>query len=596
LRPPWQNQKQLKKFSYLLFIFSHVWMLLKVFSTMKFPLLSIFHRFPLALLLCSGAVLAVDDAFDLQRIDVTGNTLLGAEEIKQLTSPFIGKDKGFRDIQMALEALETAYRKAGYTAVQVITPEQELTGGTLHLEVQETPIASVTVSGNKFFSEANIRATMPSLIEGKTPNARLLSENVQLANENPAKQIDVVLAVSEKSPGKLDATINVEDEATFRGFITADNTGSDTTGGHRLGISLRHSNLWDRDHTATFSYTGSPDKPDGTKVDIYSLGYRVPFYSIGDSIDLFYAKSNINTPAAAFTLGAFENLTGKGDLYGVRWNHYFQRHGEWSTKLVGGLDVKVMDTTCTGPAGEKDYLKGLSAGCTPYITRPLSATYSGNWQRPGMAADFSAGIAYNLATGRDNEYNTVDGKTGNDNYSLVSSSRETRNNFSVLKLGGSYSHTLPDGWMARVAGSLQSSLGTPLPPSEQIGLSGSQAVRGFHERIVASDAGYIANVELYAPNVAPILTLPGELHPLFFVDTARGHSYKMPGRSGTTTVTEPSGIMSAGRGVRYSYKKDVQVRLDVANVLNAGPAADIADSSAAYNGQWRGQFNVLVGF
>ena len=563
---------------------------------MKFPLLSIFHRFPLALLLCSGAVLAVDDAFDLQRIDVTGNTLLGTEEIKQLTNPFIGKDKGFRDIQMALEALETAYRKAGYTAVQVITPEQELTGGTLHLEVQETPIASVTVSGNKFFSEANIRATMPSLIEGKTPNARLLSENVQLANENPAKQIDVVLAVSEKSPGKLDATINVEDEATFRGFITADNTGSDTTGGHRLGISLRHSNLWDRDHTATFSYTGSPDKPDGTKVDIYSLGYRVPFYSIGDSIDLFYAKSNINTPAAAFTLGAFENLTGKGDLYGVRWNHYFQRHGEWSTKLVGGLDVKVMDTTCTGPAGEKDYLKGLSAGCTPYITRPLSATYSGNWQRPGMAADFSAGIAYNLATGRDNEYNTVDGKTGNDNYSLVSSSRETRNNFSVLKLGGSYSHTLPDGWMARVAGSLQSSLGTPLPPSEQIGLSGSQAVRGFHERIVASDAGYIANVELYAPNVAPILTLPGKLHPLFFVDSARGHSYKMPGRSGTTTVTEPSGIMSAGMGVRYSYKKDVQVRLDVANVLNAGPAADIADSSAAYNGQWRGQFNVLVGF
>ena len=563
---------------------------------MKFPLLSIFHRFPLALLLCSGAVLAVDDAFDLQRIDVTGNTLLGTEEIKQLTNPFIGKDKGFRDIQMALEALEAAYRKAGYTAVQVITPEQELTGGTLHLEVQETPIASVTVSGNKFFSEANIRATMPSLIEGKTPNARLLSENVQLANENPAKQIDVVLAVSEKSPGKLDATINVEDEATFRGFITADNTGSDTTGGHRLGISLRHSNLWDRDHTATFSYTGSPDKPDGTKVDIYSLGYRVPFYSIGDSIDLFYAKSNINTPAAAFTLGAFENLTGKGDLYGVRWNHYFQRHGEWSTKLVGGLDVKVMDTTCTGPAGEKDYLKGLSAGCTPYITRPLSATYSGNWQRPGMAADFNAGIAYNLATGRDNEYNTVDGKTGNDNYSLVSSSRETRNNFSVLKLGGSYSHTLPDGWMARVAGSLQSSLGTPLPPSEQIGLSGSQAVRGFHERIVASDAGYIANVELYAPNVAPILTLPGKLHPLFFVDSARGHSYKMPGRSGTTTVTEPSGIMSAGRGVRYSYKKDVQVRLDVANVLNAGPAADIADSSAAYNGQWRGQFNVLVGF
>ena len=592
---PWQSCTKQKINYCFLFIFMNIRALLKVFSNMKFTLQPFFRQLSFALLLYSGCVLAADDVFDLQRIRVTGNTLLSEEEISQLTSPFIGKNKEFRDIQMALEALEAAYRKAGYSAVQVITPEQELTGGTLLLEVQETPIASITVSGNKYFSETNIRTTMPSLVEGKTPNARLLSENVQLANENPAKQIDVVLAVSEKSPGKLDATINVEDEAPFRGFITADNTGSDNTGRHRLGISLRHSNLWDRDHTATFSYTGSPDKPDGTQVDIYSLGYRFPFYSIGDSIDLFYAKSNINTPAAAFTLGAFENLTGKGDLYGIRWNHYFQRHGEWSTKLVGGLDVKVMNTTCTGPAGEKDYLKGLSAGCTPYNTRPLSATYSGNWQRPGMAADFNAGIAYNLATGKNNEYTTTDGRTGNDNYSLVSSSRETRNNFSVLKLGGSFSHALPANWMARVAGSLQSSLGTPLPPSEQIGLSGSQSVRGFHERVVASDAGYIANVELYAPNVAPMLTLPGELRPLFFVDTARGQSYKMPGNN-SRTITEPSGIMSAGMGVRYSYKKDVQVRLDVANIINAGPAADITDSTAAYNGQWRGQFNILVGF
>ena len=574
----------------------NILVLIEVFSNMKSVLSTAFRQLSLALLLCSGGVLAADEVFDLQRIRVTGNTLLSEAEITRLTSPFIGKNKEFRDIQMALEALEGAYRKAGYTAVQVITPEQEVTGGTLLLEVQETPIASVTVSGNKHFSEANIRATMPSLVEGKTPNARQLSENVQLANENLAKQIDVVLAVSEKNPGKLDATINVQDEAPFRGFITADNTGTNTTGRHRLGIGLRHSNLWDRDHTATFSYTGSPDKPDGTKLDIYSLGYRFPFYGIGDSIDVFYAKSNINTPAGTFTLGAFENLTGKGDLYGIRWNHYFQRQGEWSTKLVGGVDVKVMDTTCTGPAGEKDYLKGSSAGCTPYTTRPLSATYSGNWQRPGQAADFSAGMAYNLATGRNNEYTTVDSKTGNDNYSLVSSNRETRNDFTVLKLGGSYSHTLPEGWLARVAASLQSSFGNPLPPSEQIGLSGAQTVRGFHERVVAADAGYIVNMEIYAPNVAPILTLPGELRPLFFVDTARGQSYKMPGSSGTTTVTEPSGIMSAGMGLRYSHKKDIQVRFDVASIINAGPAADLTDSTAAYNGQWRGQFNVLVGF
>ena len=566
-----------------------------MFSTMKFAPPA-FLSLSLAFILAPGITLADDDVFDLQHIHVTGNTLLSDQEVLSLTRPFIGKDKGFRDIQRALEALEAAYRKAGYNAVQVITPEQELTSGTLHLEVQEAAIARITVDGNQHFSEANIRATMPSLVEGKTPNARLLSENVQLANENPAKQIDVVLAVSEKNPGQLDATINVEDEAPLRLFINADNTGTDTTGRHRVGVGLRHSNLWDRDHTLTFAYTGSPDKPGGTEVDVYSLGYRFPLYGIGDSIDLFYAKSNINTPAAAFTLGAFQNLTGKGDLYGIRWNHYFQRQGEWSTKLIAGLDVKALSSTCAGPGGEKDYLKGLSAGCTPYTSRPLSATYSGNWQRPGMAADFNAGLAYNMATGQHHPYSTVDGKTGNNRYSLIASNRETRDHFTVLKLGGSYSHALPGEWMARIAASAQSSLGNALPPAEQIGLAGSQGVRGFHERVVAADAGYTANVELYAPNVAPLLTLPGELRPLFFVDAARGYSYKMPTRSGNTTATEPAGILSAGMGLRYSYKKDVQVRLDVASVLDPGPAEAITDSTKAHSGDWRGHFNIIVGF
>lgn len=544
-------------------------------------------------LVLAGPALA-EELFEIRQISVKGNTLLSDYQVREVTAPFLGPGRGFRDIQMALEALEGEYRKAGYNAVQVITPEQELTAGILRLEVLETPIANITVSGNQHFSEANIRATIPSLQVGRTPNARELSENVQLANENPAKQIEVLLSVSPTNPGQLDATINVEDEAPLRAFVNADNTGTKTTGRHRLGFALRHSNLGDMDHTATFAYTTSPDKPDGTQMDIYSLGYRIPLYGVGDSVDVFYAKSNINTPAAAFTLGAFQNLTGKGDLLGIRWNHYFQRQGEWSAKLIGGWDIKSMDTTCTSPTGDRDYLKGLSAGCTPYTTRPLGITYTGTWQRPGMAADFSIGAAHNISVGQDRTYNTADGKTGSDRYSLVAGNRNTRNDFNVLKLGGSYSQAIAPDWTARVAATFQSSLGDPLPPSEQIGLSGAQTVRGFDERVVSADAGYVINLELYAPDVAPMLTLPGNLRPLIFVDTARGYSYQMP--NGARTSTEPSGIMSAGIGLRYNYKKDLLVRFDVAQVLNAGPAADLTDSTAAWNGQWRGLFNVIVGF
>jgi len=535
-----------------------------------------------------------EDAIEIRQIAVSGNTLLADEQIRELTRPFIGRDKGFRDIQMALEALEGAYRKAGYTAVQVITPEQEIADGVLRLEVRETPVDRVSVRGNAHFSEANLRATLPSLREGKTPNARELSENVQLANENPAKQIDVVLAVSESDAGKLDATINVEDENPLRFFVNADNTGTEATGRHRLGFAVRHANLWDRDHTVTFAYTGSPDKPDGTKVDIYSLGYRVPLYTLGDSIDFFYAKSNVDTPAASFTLGAFENLIGKGEVYGVRWNHYFQRYGEWSTKLVVGWDIKDITAECVGPGGEKDYLRGQSAGCTPYRTRPLSATWSGNWARPGRAFDFSASFAHNIASGHDWDYTTADGKSGKDRYSLVAGSRRMGDGFSVMRLSGSYSQALPAEWTLRVAASGQSSFGRPLPPVEQIGLAGATSVRGFDERVVAGDAGYFANLEFMAPDIAPSLALPGNLRPLLFLDTARGYRYRAA--DGTDVGTEISNIQSAGFGARYNYRKDVFIRLDVASVLHAGPVDEIDGSSKARNGDWRGHFNIVVGF
>lgn len=190
-----------------------------------------------------------------------------------------------------------------------------------------------------------------------------------------------------------------------------------------------------------------------------------------------------------------------------------------------------------------------------------------------MAADFNAGITHNIATGRRNAYSTVDGKTGNDHYSLVSGNRKTSDNFTIFKLGGSYSVSLPDNWMARLAGGYQSSFGLPLPPSEQLGLVGAQAVRGFHERVVASDAGYMTNVELYTPDIAPLLTLPGNLRPLFFVDAARGYNYRSS-KGGNRTGTEPSGVMSAGIGLRYNYKKIFNcVSMSPTSLMPARPRA-----------------------
>ena len=111
----------------------------------------------------------------LVRIDhfqVKGNTLLAADLIERLLAPYTGEGRSFTDIQRALDALEGAYRSAGYGAVNVATREQDVTEGTVVLEVTESVIGQVSLSGNQYYDKENIRAALPALVEGSTPSAR----------------------------------------------------------------------------------------------------------------------------------------------------------------------------------------------------------------------------------------------------------------------------------------------------------------------------------------------------------------------------------------------------------------------------------------
>ena len=131
--------------------------------------------------------------FDIADYKVEGNSLLKPAEIARALAPFRGKNRDFGDVQRAVEALEAAYRKAGYAAVRVYLPEQELNEGVVVLRVVEAKIGAVTVTGNKYFDAANIRRSVPAVREGTTPSAPRIADNTRLANENPAKQTRVVL-------------------------------------------------------------------------------------------------------------------------------------------------------------------------------------------------------------------------------------------------------------------------------------------------------------------------------------------------------------------------------------------------------------------
>jgi hemolysin activation/secretion protein len=477
--------------------------------------------------------------FEIQRYQVNGNSLLKPADVARIVAPYTGKQKDFSDIQRALEALEIAYRDLGFGTTQVLLPEQNIASGVVTLNVMEPRLGRVTVDGAVRNDPANVRRSMPGLREGEVPNSKEIARNLLLANENPARQLTVLLRAPE-SDDKVDAAIKVAEEKAWKASFSFDNTGNNATGDYRISTGLQHANVFNRDHVATFQYITSPNHL--SDVQVYGFGYRIPLYSIGSSIELVGGYSNVNS-------GSLQNLfsvSGSGTIGGLRFNHYLPKLGDYEQKLVYGLDYKAFQN------------KVISNGSSlvPDITvHPLSVTYWGTLRGDGSEAGFYVNYTQNFFPG---------GNDGADaDFKL--SRTDARADYRVYRYGANYTRAFANEWQLRFAMTGQYT-GDALVSGEQFGIGGAENLRGFLEREVANDRGYRANTELYTPNFASKLGLKNvQSRLLGFVDWGNvARNSALPSESHQQTLA------SAGIGMRMTAGQNFTLRSDYARVIDAG--------------------------
>lgn len=497
---------------------------------------------------------------DIHRFDIKGNTLLDAALIENLLAPFKGKGRSYADIQRALETLEGAYRNAGYSAVHIVTPEQEVTEGVIAFEVIEAKVGKVILNGNEHYDNGNIRNALPALVEGATPSARELSSNLRLANENPTRQMDVVLAVG-GAENTVDARVNVQDSSPHKFFITLDNTGNDSTGMYRTGIGYQHNNLFNRDHAATFNYSTSPSH--ANSVSQFSVSYRLPVYSLGDSLDMIAAYSDTDAGTTSTVAGPL-TFSGKGHIYSARYNHYLPRQGDYTSKIVGGFDYREYLNNCL--------LSGSACpGIADVTVHPVSLTYSGNLTKPTHVFDYAATLVRNIpggSRGRDADFSAArPNSTGGEGADA---------DYTILRMNGSFSGLLPENWQYRLAANAQYTQDA-LVSGESFGLVGANTVRGFLEREVSSDRGYVLNAEIYTPDLASRIGMAsGSFRLLGFIDHSSGHVVPLAGETATRTTAG-----SVGAGFRFAYSRNVVAKLDWARVTQ-GAGNRVAGSDRAH--------------
>jgi hemolysin activation/secretion protein len=494
--------------------------------------------------------------FEIQRYQLEGNTLLAPEKIDRVLAPYVGRNKDFGDVQRALEALQGAYQDAGFGGVEIRLPEQELERGEVRFVVIETRIARVMIEGNEHFSTANIRRSVPGLREGITPNSRDIADSVRLANENPSKQSTVLLRGGERE-GEVDATIRVADIAPERWSVSLDNTGNTNTGRARLGLAYQHSNLFDRDHVFTGQIILSPTKI--KEVNVYGVGYKIPLYGRGDSIEFVGGYSNVDS-------GTVQDLflvSGQGAIYGVRYNQALPKWGDLEQKIIYGLDYRAYQNQVT-PENAPDQL-------VPDITvHPISLTYTANYRVTGHDLSFYLNATQNIPGGNDGR--DEDFKDQGARF-LVGAA-----NYRLYRLGFNYVRVLKEDWQFRANFSAQHTNDALVAP-EQFGIGGADNIRGFGERYVSNDRGYRTTVEIYTPDVAKGVGFnEGRLRFLAFYDTGGvRRNYATPDEQ------EHAHLDSAGVGLRLSHKTYFTARFDVGHVFHDGTGFSPPDSRRNIN-------------
>lgn len=495
--------------------------------------------------------------FTIKGFQVSGPNPLGQADTARVLAPFVRTGATIDTLQQATAALEKALRDKGYGLHKVALPPQEV-GDTVRLEIVTFGIGRVSVENRSINDEQNIRASVPELREGGTPNFRTLAVQTAIANENPNKQIQVGLREGEE-PDKIDATITVKEDKPWNLAVGASNSGSAATGRDRLTVAGSHSNVFNLDHQFTGAYTTSMEQPG----DVRQLGlaYRAPLYRQGGVVGVSYTNSDV-----VGDFGAFRS-TGAGHTFGANYTLYLPPQGPRRSYVVLGVDDKLFKA-----ARINDF---VVPGTFDRRSRPLTVGYYAKVESDASVWGYNLDLAMNTGSGSHNDL--VSYQSEDPRVSTV--------HWKALRGGFSYLAPLAQTWLVGFRGNFQYSPDV-LISGEQFGLGGTGSVRGTTiERPLSADKGVFASVELSTPELAPGLRGVG------FLDAG------WLGNNAANAGTKPheDHLASAGVGLRYA-RGAFAFSAEYGRLLNSSKVPPTLNSAAPRSGDDKLYVNLSVRF
>jgi len=493
----------------------------------------------------ASGMAGVPDRVDVERVVVEGATLIAPQTLLAGATLPHGPTP-LAALQRLAEQVQRRYAQAGFGGVVAYLPPQGVVGGVVRIVVVEGKLSTIAVRGVEGPAGDAARAALPDLEHGRTPQLRRLDRELQIANENPSRHLQLLLYPGD-SRGDISAEISVQQRDPVRVVLSAENTGNEGTGRWRVGATLQHADLSGVGDVATLQLQTSPTR--ASKVVVASALYRRPLPEALMMVEGYAAYSNIDAGASATAVGDVM-ISGRGQLAGLRATRFLPLATDLDQRVAVALDRRAYLNRCSVANLPPAACGGVAGDVT---VMPVTLEYA--LRAPG-ATGWAASIGWMRNFGW--------GGHGADAASFAALRPGATPRFGAWRIATSAQTMLADAWPLRARLNLQWT-DDALVSGEQFGIGGVSSVRGYREREVTGDRGAAATVELATPG---LLTDPaaGTLRAFAFLDEGLvSNRLGAPCRLSLTRCE----LAGAGLGLEFD-RGGLSMRLAAARALRDG--------------------------
>jgi hemolysin activation/secretion protein len=490
---------------------------------------------------------AVDKAGTAARgIVLKGVAVPSEPDFRKLASSYLGRRITGDKLNTLISDIILYYRNHDRPVIDVIVPEQEITNGGLQVVLLEGKLGKVTVTGNRWFSSSEI-ADGVAIKPGESISQSQLQGDLDWLNQNPFRTTDLVYNPGEKL-GQTDLVLQTHDRFPVRVYAGYEDSGNAATGFDRYLAGFNYGDLFGIGQQLNYQYTISGD---GESLRAHAGSYIIPL-PWHNTLTFFgnYVDTKGQEPPLFGLVGRSYQISGRYTIPLPTFT--FSSVVNYKHDFSAGFDYKYNNNSLE--------FGGLTAGDTLYDIDQFVMGYTGTENDP-----------YGQTTINDQLYVSPGNWGGNNNDAAFNATHEfATSDYVYNTLILQRLTKLPDDWTLVLRGTVQTS-NANLMPSEQLGFGGYDTVRGYDEREVNADDGYIFTTELRTPSISfgelfGSQVVKDQLQFLGFWDYGAAHDH-------TLLAGEPSEtpLSSLGFGLRYSINTYFSLRYDYGfQLLNTG--------------------------